>query len=37
MEDANGELTGRKVLYLDSTRTAGFDGIDEPSGSACYK
>jgi hypothetical protein len=37
MEDANGDLTGRNELYLDSTRTAGFDGIDEPSGSACYK
>ena len=37
MEDANGDLTGRKVLYLDSTTTAGFVGIDEPSGSACYK
>src|SRR6516164_4840104 len=37
MEDANGDLTGRKVLYLDSTTTAGFDGIDKPSGSACYK
>jgi hypothetical protein len=30
MEDANGDLTGRKVLYLDSTTTAGFVGIDEP-------
>src|SRR6516162_8790681 len=37
MEDANGDLTGRKVLYFDSTTTAGFVGIDEPSGSACYK
>jgi hypothetical protein len=25
MEDANGDLTGRKALYLDSTTTVGFD------------
>jgi hypothetical protein len=40
MEDANGDLTGRMALYLDSTTTGGFDdarGISLGSATRMYE
>jgi hypothetical protein len=35
MEGANGDFTGRKALYLDSTTTVGIDGMDEHQARVC--